>query len=339
MPLQIVETERVQKEIGWLEGVDLSFVSLVRHGANREPFKILKSEGDMNDLHIQSILLPKEQGTIDQIKEKLPWLHSAKSETPKVFQTYSEFVQRSKDDFEEVSFVKIPGVEAYAVVGKLKADAVKDGLMVPGDWECPWETTLTASEVAPVPVNDTAADIFYDELDGFMSTVRGIMSQTGYDAQTRKDTVLSAYNALGAFLNMWLDAVGTASTAMKADKCKPKPKPKEEESMTPEEITTLLDEKLTAQKADLDTRFDALNAAITEIKESIPKTEEPPPAEDPAVTVLKTELEELKAKYAELEAKGHEEVTDPKGKGDVPDDESVEKGEKSVFAGLLFRKA
>ena len=51
----------VENEVTFLTDVDVEFVSMVKHGANRTPFKILKSDkggADMNKV-IQAVLIPK----------------------------------------------------------------------------------------------------------------------------------------------------------------------------------------------------------------------------------------------------------------------------------------
>ena len=41
--------ETVEKEIDFLVDVDPQFVSLVRHGANQQPFRVIKSETEGGD--------------------------------------------------------------------------------------------------------------------------------------------------------------------------------------------------------------------------------------------------------------------------------------------------
>jgi uncharacterized coiled-coil protein SlyX len=230
MPLVAVEEAQVTKTVPFLEEAEAEFVSLVAHAANRTPFKVIKNdkgEERMPEKVIQALLIPKNT-SLESLaaQEEFSWLSKASAETVQEFETYTQYIQKDLKKFDTSSFDLTPlgDTGAYAVTGNLKPTANKDDVLtMPMDSGMPVDSGLlpTDNMNAPVaqetlPVTYSFADLFWNELDAFVSLVQGSMSQSATDPKRRKATIMAALQSFGTFLSMATDAVGTQ--AVKVEK-------------------------------------------------------------------------------------------------------------------------
>uniref|UniRef100_A0A6M3M0F3 Uncharacterized protein n=1 Tax=viral metagenome TaxID=1070528 RepID=A0A6M3M0F3_9ZZZZ len=226
-----VITETKETEVAMLKDVDVEFVSLVRHGANQSPFRVVKSdnlkEGDGMSMVIQSILFPKDL-TLDALaaKEGLEWLSEAKGDQVEKFDEYSKAVQIDVEKFDKGSLhlVKLDESGAFATVGKLTEDNAKENVLTLGQGQkeglnigiSPMNQPI-AEEAGPVYVV-TFRDMFEKELSSFLDVVRGAMNQSTSDTKKRKSAVMGALDSFKSFLAIGLDALSkSGSTGKKED--------------------------------------------------------------------------------------------------------------------------
>lgn len=267
MPVQ-TEIEEVEKQVGILnKDTHVDYLSLVRHGANQQPFRIVKGEGGeknrMKDYKIYSILVPNGMNMSDLIakEEKLAFLTEANTTVQKKFDEYTRYEQTELKKFEKDSMrlVKLSD-SSFAVVGSLKQGVDdKDILSLSKNVVIADSNLLHAPLEAGRQFVVSFGDLFFDEMDSFESILISAMRQSGTDAKKRKQTVLNAFEAFKNFMVMGLDALGSEKLdeeflnkmqeAFKKNKeALKKPSSKstnvEDTDMTPEDITKIMDGKL-----------------------------------------------------------------------------------------------
>jgi len=207
-------SEVKEANVTLLTDADIRFVSLVKHGANRSPFRVIKEDkgGDKMTMVIQSILVPTDS-SLEELskKENCEWAIEAKSDQKEEFDTYNKFVQIPEEKFEKGSLQlsKLNADGTFAMVGVLKDGESKEALTIPEKKMdipiSPMDSAVAESE-GPAFVL-TFRDMFDRELSSFLDVVRGTMSQSKVDAKKRKASVMSALNAFGNFLSIGIDAI------------------------------------------------------------------------------------------------------------------------------------
>lgn len=228
MPVKLIE-EVGTKNVTMLTDVDVKFVSLVRHGANQQPFRVLKSEekgGEpMNKiLVVQSILLPEHVDFADLAKkEGLGWLSDAKTDNIREFESYKKVVQvpDEKMNIDSIQMVKLHKDGAWALVGQLaEGHEAKDVLTVGEDLVQKLEALLSNPmdmEVAEVPAPNIAVtfrQVFDKELGSFLDVFYGSLNQTYQNGAARKKMIMNALDAFKSFLSVGLDAMGKEAVKM-----------------------------------------------------------------------------------------------------------------------------
>lgn len=362
-----VVKETVDKEIHFLVNVDPRFVSLVRHGANQQPFRVIKSHkggGDNVGMIVQSILLP-EGVTLEELaaKKELAWLAEAMADQTSDHGGYSKLVQKGEDDFEKESLalVKLDDSGAFAMVGKLidpeqaknsLALGVREADKVLDIQPSPMETPI-AEEARPNFVV-TFGEMFHKELSSFIDVVRGVLTQSSADPKKRKKTVLDALDAFKGFLAIGLDALGTEAAKVDADTTTTKeenPMFKDKDEFT-SAVTEILEntvpgmvaETLKAideQAKETETTEEATTEEVT-TEEVVTEETTPPEGESELAQTVKdlaATVDTLVKKQDEL---ANQLQTDP-GSQETTEETVVEKEtteeDESVFAGILFKKA
>ena len=216
MPGMKIVSEVKEADVTFLTDADVHFVSLVRHGANRSPFKVIKEEKEGGDgkmtMVIQSILVPKNSSLEDLAKKKdCAWAVEAKTDSKETFDTYDKYVQIEEDGFVQNSLqlTKLDGNGTFAMVGSLKDGKSKEVLTIPEQkMDIPISPMDTAIAEADGPAFVlTFRDMFDRELSGFLDVVRGTMTQSKVDTKKRKASVMSALTAFGNFLSIGIDAI------------------------------------------------------------------------------------------------------------------------------------
>jgi hypothetical protein len=173
---------------------DVKFVSLVSHAANRQPFKILKSQDggiSMPDTIIKSVLIPKSLD--DEAVEKA--LEGYNTADVTEYETYDKYDQVSDDAIKE-------GTEAtmfldrdnriLAVTAEL-AEASKEDDSVP-------------EKLEKEKVDWATIDSVLDEAYAFLDITLGAFQQSGMEKEARKSIILSALKNFETFLNQMFDS-------------------------------------------------------------------------------------------------------------------------------------
>ena len=369
--IKIVE-ETKQKEVTFLEDVDPKYISLVKHGANRMPFRVVKEEkGEaQNMLTVQSILLPSGV-TVDEIAtiKGLEYLSEAKKEKAEKFGEYSRIDQASAARFEDDSLRMLSVGKGWLLAGKLKDGEKSDGLITLGEKEV---EKLAALPVPPmdaivtnVPSQQAAIvfsfrDLYEKELWSMLDIIVGSLSQTAADPKKRKAAILAALDAFKAFMSLSLDAIGDGVVKLEKREQKTKNQGGDMDLFKTKEefiaaVAEVVDGKITALKDELGKKPDEKDPPPVE-----PEKDDKKSVTDPPVTEKKDDSDPMKAivdavgKLAEKVdgiAKVQEDLGNQLagsvGSSDGDDDGKVNKEEdeddvdpkpKSVFRGLLTGK-
>jgi hypothetical protein len=220
-------TEESEKEVTFLKDAKVKFVSLVRHGANRMPFRIIKSEqkgGDTKKMTmvIQSILLPKGVKLADLSTEKdLGWVNDADGKTEE-FDDYSRTTLIDVDKFDKdgLKMVKVHDRGVWVIAGDLQdgvevndpvtlgsEDAEKAGLMP----TAPMDAMIGADEASAAAVAQSFRELFDRELTSMLDVVYGSLKQAAAKPKARKTAILNAVDAFRSFLAVGLDAIQDAA--------------------------------------------------------------------------------------------------------------------------------
>ena len=322
-------TVEESKFVNYLTDFDVEFVSLVDHGSNRLPFKIVREDEEraqwtvrnidknkrgekgMNDV-IQSVLVPSTSN-IDELKEKLVWLHDMEVQRVEEFDFYKKFNHRPMDAFNKGSFYmeRLEG-GALALVGELlesdsKAVTVRGNAMA---------STVGIDSNGFVV---TFGDIILRELDSLVTNVISTLSMSSLDSKSKKKSVASALDAFSTYVSMGLDNSGEGialrfeSNPMDSLKKTEEVIQMEEVIERTEEITTDPSEQLSKL---LETRLpdaigkaldERLETAMAKVVEQLSEKLAPPPVEevkaavDTVVEVKVDGVEILEAKIKELE--------------------------------------
>lgn len=366
-----VVKETVDKEIHFLIDVDPRFVSLVRHGANQQPFRVIKShkEGGDKDMGmiVQSILLP-EGVTLEQLaaKKELAWLAEAVQAQKTDHGGYSKLIQKGENEFEEnsLNLVKLDDSGAFAMVGKLLDPSQEKDSLAIGQRETEKIIAIPVSPMA-MPIAEeprpnfviTFGEMFEKELHSFLDVVRGSLSQSGADPKKRKKAIMEAADAFKGFLVIGLDALGTEAAKVDADITTAKeetPMFKDKDEFT-SAVTEILENTVPGMVADTLKAIDdkAKETETTEevtteevVTEEVVATEET--AQPEGLSELAETVKELAATVSTLVTKQDELAnqlqTDPGSQEEteetvVTKETTETEEEPSVFQGILFKKA
>lgn len=241
MPAKIV-TQQVEKEVTMMTEPEAQFVSLVKHAANRMPFRVVKSQkgGEHKQMSfvVQSILVPKEMtGPKGSELEKLvsmkgnEWLAEANVEKSEEHQDYVKLVQlpAAKMDATSMQMVKLPG-GVLALVGKAAKGAdVSRALTISKD-QIPQSTMRETMDVEGnqpyvepefVSMGPSFGDLLYDEVDYMMGIITGTLRQSASDLPTMKKTILGAVDSFRSFLSIGLDQLAPVAAKAAAKKFEP----------------------------------------------------------------------------------------------------------------------
>jgi len=349
-----LETVQTEKKINFIVNVDPEFVSLVRHGANRTPFRVVKSEEEANEMmFVQSILVPKNVGLATVAsKDGLKWLGDAKVSDKEEFDEYTKLHQMRVSKCEkDLNMIKIEPSGVYAITGKLisKEDA-KDALSFEPEKSSKMMEVSGSPADAPIaeverkPYVVSFKEMFEVELDNFLSVVRGTLNQSGVTPAKRKKTVMSALDGFKSFLTVALDAVNTAKKedynftelSDKLEKIHNEIINGGNMDMTKDEVKTIVIETLDEKAKEITSKNEADLKAQQE-KDTSTKA-------DTAMETLNTTIKEIVTKVDGIVKKqeelGNQIVSTPASNIPGENTPAVPDKPKSVFSGLITgRKA
>lgn len=188
----------VEAEVEYMEDLDVGFISLVDKGANRVPFKIIKSEDAMDDV-IQSVITPVSK-SIDDYKESFNWVGDFKVAKTENHGDYTKYVSFPMSDLQEDSYKLVrlsEDADSFAIIGKPKT---------------PQETHIVyKASVMDVPIRlgehgiETFGDEFYCELSYLIDSLAGTMSLGSLDNKKKKMAIANALDAFKIFISAGLD--------------------------------------------------------------------------------------------------------------------------------------
>jgi len=229
-------TEESEKDVTLLKNADVKFVSLVRHGANRMPFRVVKQEkgGEQENMSyaIQSIILPKdgELSSLAQVKG-LEYLSEATDDHRKDFDDYFRLDQLDPKEFDSDTMKLLKVGNGWLLVGALQEKAKVEGALTLAEDQVEKLASLPAAPMnAFIGDPDVAAqaamaasfrELFETELYAMLDIVHGALKQAAAEPKKRKSQIMSAIDAFKNFLSMGLDAIG--GTATKIEKFERQP--------------------------------------------------------------------------------------------------------------------
>jgi hypothetical protein len=372
MPVQVIE-ETVDKEVTFLKDMSVEFVSLVRHGANQMPFRVIKSQQKGGEskamMIIQSVLMPKhlELASIKE-KEEMAWLADANTEKGKDFEEYRTYQQETIDNFEasSIKMIKVHEDGVWVLAGSAKDGAKLERSISLGNEEEAAAKVLPTSPMdsaLPADVSNAAAvsfrDVFYKELDNMMAVITGVLNQRSGEAKKRKSAILNAIDAFRSFLAMGVDALnGNAAKIDERPQVQGATKTEtEEEAMfntkeeflealregLKEEIPGMIDEHLLALQSlkDAEKKAEGEGTEKNEEAETEGTEKKDKDKDDNEVKVLRETVDNLSKAIADLTKKWENSLeTEPTGGTDAGQEDGKGSGEdkkkdESVFTGLL----
>lgn len=205
-----IKVEPVETEVEYMEDLDVQWISLVDKGANRTPFKIIKSEGGSMEEVIQSVIIPVTKN-FDEIKDKSDWSRNFKVLRSENHGDYTKYVNFPLADLDSdtIRIAKISGEDSlFAVVGKPKKPDASH--------------IVYKASVMDIPVGfgdygiKTFGDSFYDELNDLCSAIAGTMDLEYLDNKKKKLAISNALDAFKAFISAGLDMIAApVSVAMR----------------------------------------------------------------------------------------------------------------------------
>ena len=261
----------IEDEVVYLSDADIEFVSLVKYGANRTPFKILKSQdkgGNIMSKVITAVLVPK---SLDEEAVKAQ-LEGYRVDEMKEYDTYKSYIQVTEDaidlDSSDVIMLdKESGV--LGIVASLKGDEQEP------------EVKIELKTVEKEAVDYATMDNLYMELYAMADIVAGSMRQSEADKAARSKTILTAIDNFKAFAEMILTSLKENVEAVKAED---HPtlldfiKRGEKEEVIKEESKAIDEESLKALiveetgnliKAEITSKFEDLTGKIAEVIDTV----------------------------------------------------------------------
>lgn len=300
MALKIMESVESVKDVNFLENVDVKKVSLVRHGANREPFKLVKRDNTGVDKYVHSVLVPNGIKISNICKnEGLEWLGDLKTDNVKSYKSYTEYEQQPEEDFkpESLEFFRLKeGQGVIAIVGE-PTKGKDDSMMMPsGVMDVTVATETSEKEI-------TAGEAFNRELSAFISSVQGAAAQSGYDVGQRSKNIMNAYKAFGGFLGKWCKAISDSFTGGKGDVLTNGG----EDDMDENKVKEMIEEQTKETMKGIDEKFAELAAKMEELTSKKEEDKQKSPVE-----LFEERMKEMQASLDEL--KGKDTADDNKGK-------------------------
>lgn len=221
----IDKTQKKTSKTGFLTDVNPDYVSLVRHGANQKPFKVIKKEkeGTVQRI-IQSVVLKKDVKLEDVVSVKgLEYLSDINEGRIRKSDDYTVYDQVDPNNVQNMRMIPV-GNHGYIIVGELAEGKKVDKEDI---------ITLSESQVQkldsafPVPVAysfaPSMASMFFDafdrELYSMTDIIYGTLRQSSIAPAAMKKTILGAIDAFRSFMSLSMDSLATAPGATaKCDK-------------------------------------------------------------------------------------------------------------------------
>ena len=202
-------TTTIEDEVVFMVDPKVEFVSLVKHGANRAPFKVIKhekpkEETNMNKV-VQSVLVRNDLNEEDMAKA----LEGIDRREAKKFQTFTSYQQVPVEKCAEGSLTVIKHEDnesVLLVVGDLPEGGNDGG-------------TIIVEVDEKQAVDYATLDNLYSELYAMADIVGGALRQENAEADFRKTTILQTIDNFRAYAEMTLESLSTEKmeTPVKAE--------------------------------------------------------------------------------------------------------------------------
>lgn len=300
-----------EAEIGILKDVDVHFVSLVGHAANRQPFKIIKGEvkGDkaMPKQTIYNVLVKKgiTEEKLQELVDEHKFSVDQKDET--ALEGYDVYKQIEDDEVDlETRKMAALTEDTYVIVADLKEESEKEG--------------LEKSEFEFETMEKVA-----DSLFAMMDIVLGTMRQP--EAQNRKEMIVSAVTNFSSYVDAALSNMKSEEVlgdfeikseiikefiktddVDEKDTFDPEVFKQEFEAALKAEFEKIVDEKVNLVKTELSEIKENLNISLNEQFELYTTKEDV----EKELNTVKSELEDLKNTTKKRNSEIDEEVINPK---------------------------
>lgn len=286
-------------QIKLLSDARARFVSMVKHGANRTPFVVLKKEGgiDMEKV-VQSVIIPNSLPDEERTKA----LEGFRSDEPVKTEDTTTYIQVAEDviDLGTKECIKVGNV--LHIIAKLKEE---DGKTKSGE---AGKESVTTKEMSL----QTLAMDFYAMGD----LVLGAMHQQSFPEDKRGETIISA-------LDSFRSDVALFFSGMKEGNIK---------HLTSKDVEGLpYPLRGSKEKGSQESESDkALEAALADVQKSIGELAEKIGGQADTNKKLSEALEGVKSDTEKLK-------NTLKSSRPAPEDEKRSSEEKSSFKGVLFR--
>jgi len=213
-------TEEIETDVVMLEDAKLKFVSLVGHGANRMPFRVIKSQdkkgGDLVDnLVIQALIVPDGIELSDIAGESgCEFLNDLNTSKTSKFDGFTKYEQLAESDFEDESFKLTKIGDSFAIVGELKDKEKTEGVVSISKEDSeklgsiPTAPMDAVVDVVQSSVLPSFRDLFERELSSMLDVIYGSLKQSAVDVKQRSDTIIGAVDGFKRFLTIGLAAIG-----------------------------------------------------------------------------------------------------------------------------------
>lgn len=348
------KVEVVEAEVNFLEDLDVSWVSLVPHGANRMPFKIIKSEDgadkeeNMLDV-IYSVIVPNGV-ELDVLKEEVPWLNGVKFIKTENYNEYKSYIQVPYDRFDpdKMNIVKLDkGV--MVLVGKVDNPDP--------EWVSIGKDITDPS--GPSPTIPAFKESFVSELNNVINVLVGAVSQSHLPDNKRKSIISNSLEAFKVFMLAGIDHGGFATAKSEVPELIVRVKEKEE-VMSDVTVKEELQEKVEAVEKEekapsptsaidaliskIDTLVEKLDALSKPKEEEVQKSEEEnPPVEENVFEKFEEKLnamgdilDKVVAKIEKIEALDST-IPEPVSKSEDRVSASPKQNDADIWAGAIFR--
>ena len=193
-------TATIEQEVVFMVDPTVDFVSLVKHGANRAPFKILKSKGGSKMNKVLQAILIRHGMPDDEVQKALEGMETKNVEK---FDSYDSYIQVPMDQFKPESMAVVKADDGvYSIFGELSEGSEKGKVVMD----------------AKQAVDYATMDSLYSELYAMADIVSGAMRQENAETSFRADTILKAIDNFRAYAEVVLQNISEQKAVKLADR-------------------------------------------------------------------------------------------------------------------------
>lgn len=295
--------EQDEDTIVLLTDPQASFVSLVKRGANKTPFKIVKQE--KNTMKIIQRIVTRKGVTPESISEAvMPDAADALNlKAPQESGAFVQYVQHPEDAFKSDSLevVDISGDRSIlAICGELaqKSEGFVSKLLARKSNEKGVEVPDTIERVDAEILKSDLSGLVWTELDALYNGIRGILCQASSEGSSKKQLAQT-------MCDNFLKSMDVAISVSKSDEfVAPSDKSGETAEDASEPVAKANDAEATAEEASASTKTEAEEVAKSQTEdepgEAAATQEAPAKIEDVVAKAVKEAVEQVTKSQADL---------------------------------------